>query len=72
MVQKCDTNVCLKTEMKCPLNTGLCSYLLVWGAEDLGACEAAGGGGMELVSPAQEQVIAGWVTSPARAVSLGL
>lgn len=59
-------------EMKCLLNTGLFSYLLVWGAVDLGACEAACGGGMQLVSPAQEQVIAGGVTSPLRAVSLGL
>lgn len=58
IVQKCDT--------------GLFSYLLVWGAVDLGPCEAAGGGGVELVNPAQQQVIAGWVTSPLRAVGLGL
>lgn len=66
-----DDNTNIDTNL-CPLNTELSSYLLVWGAVDLGACEAAGGGCVELVSPAQEQVIAGWVTSPARAVTLGL
>lgn len=37
-------------QMKCPLNTVL-SYLFVWGAVDLGACNATGGGGLEPVSP---------------------
>ena len=53
------------------VHTGL-SYLFVWGAVHLGARQAAGGGGMELVRPAQQEVIAGGVTSPLRAVSLGL
>lgn len=48
------------------------SYLLVWGAIDLGACETAGGGSTQLVSPAKEEVIGGWVTSPPVAVGLSV
>lgn len=54
----------------CPARRG--SYLLVRRAVDLGAHEAAGGGGVEQLSPARQQVIAGGVTSPPGAVSLGL
>lgn len=46
------------------------SYLLVRSAEDLRACEAAGGRGSQLVSSAQQQVAGRWVTSPLGAVGL--
>ena len=45
---------------------------MVGGAEDLGARQAAGGGGVEPVGPSQEQVPGGGVAGAPGAVRLGV
>lgn len=48
------------------------SHLLVRGAVHLGASRTTCGGGTKLLSPAQQQVTAGGVTGPLRAVVAAL